>query len=86
MGLFPFASTVGSMSNSPLEPVPTRRVRDPRDAWHSAWCWYPNGQASSHRTTRTPFAIRGSHTQTFASCFDTAQRREDRSTGERSPP
>jgi hypothetical protein len=86
MGLFPFASTVGSMSNSTGEPVPTRHVRDPRDAWHSSWCWYPNGQASSHRTPRTPFVFSGSHPHTFASCFDPAQYRGDRSTGERSPP
>ena len=85
MGLFPFASTVGSMSNSTTEPVPTRHVRDPRDAWHSAWCWHPNGQASSHHTARTPLST-VSHSHPFASCLDTAQPRGDRSTGERSPP
>lgn len=86
MGLFPFASTVGSMSNSPLEPVQTRDARDPRDGWHSAWCWDPNGQASSHRTTRSRFAFSVSHPHPIASNFDTAQRRGGRSTGERRPP
>ena len=87
MGLFPFASTVGSMSNFSEEPVNARLARNPREAWHSAWCWRPNESNGSHRTTGTPLSFsHTSHTHISASSFDTARGRDDRSTGERSPP
>jgi hypothetical protein len=92
MGLFPFASTVGSMSNSSA--VPGIAMRESRDARHSVRCWPPDGPHSSVRNIRSSVSsLSFSHSSLSASCVGTvqchavAQPNYSRSAGgERGPP
>ena len=94
MGLFPFASTVGSMSNSSAISATPIAMGDARDMRHAVRCWPPNGSHYPLRSVRLSFSSnRFSHSHTFASCFGTVQRhaaaRPDcirGAAGERGPP
>ena len=94
MGLFPFASTVDSISNSSAVPANALATRAwSRDMRHSVRCWPPNGPHYSVRSVRSSFSsISFTHSQISASCFGTVARhaaRPDRirgAGGERGPP
>ena len=93
MGLFPFASTVGSISNSSAAPANALGTRDSLDVRHSVRCWPPNGPHYSTRSVRSPLSSITFHHFISASCFGTAPRhaaaRSDcigGAGGERGPP
>ena len=93
MGLFPFASTVGSMSNSSAAPGCALTTRSARDVRHSVRCWPPNGPHFSVRSVRSSFSSLGSSNSLIsASCFGTVPRHAARpdciggAGGERGPP
>jgi hypothetical protein len=92
MGLFPFASTVGSMSNSSAVPANGIATCDSRDMRHSVRCWPPNGPQPPVRSVRSSLSsVRFTHSHTSASCFGTVQRHAARlciggAGGERGPP
>jgi hypothetical protein len=75
MGLFPFASTVGSMSNWSTDLANAHTKRNPRDAWHSARCWRPNGPDRTRHRLRSPSSSDlYSHPSDSASCSGAAPR------------
>ena len=80
MGLFPFASTVSSMSNSSAVPANAIAMRGSRDVRHSVRCWPPNGPHYSDRTARSSFSSISFNSISFiqshisASCFGTVPR------------
>jgi hypothetical protein len=75
MGLFPFASTIGTVSTFPVT-ASTRRSRGP---WRteSACCWRVPKNADNSCAPRSPWPLlpqsRFSFSHNFASCFGTAR-------------
>lgn len=75
MGLFPFASTVGSMSNSSAAPANATVMRVSRDAHYSVRCWPPNEAHNFSHAIRSSFSsFSFSHSSNSASCFGTVPR------------